>query len=87
MNVLFFTAPWCTTCKGVKPHVISACADVRVNLAFIDTDADPDAAVAKNISSLPTIIIERDGIELDRIVGAIGKSEMAKRLTAAKGEI
>lgn len=87
MNVIFFTAPWCSTCKGIKPHVIGACTDARVNLSFIDIDANPDAAVAKSVSTLPTIIIERDGIELDRIVGAIGKSEMAKRLTAAKGEM
>ncbi len=86
MNVLFFTAPWCATCKGVRPHVISACNDARVPLAFVDTDADPDAAIARGISSLPTIIIERDGTELDRIVGAIGRGEMAKRLTAAKAE-
>ena len=86
MNVIFFTAPWCGACKGIKPHVISACNDARVPLAFVDTDEDAELSIRRGVSSLPTIIIEHNGVELDRITGAVGKNEMAKRLNDARRE-
>jgi thioredoxin-like negative regulator of GroEL len=40
----------------------------------IDIDAHRELAAQKGISSVPTVIVEKDGVEVARIVGAKPKS-------------
>jgi thiol:disulfide interchange protein len=86
----YYTADWCSACKGLRPHVVEACNDAKIALDFIDAgnDGNADYCIRHNVSTLPTIIIySNEGIELDRIVGSFGKHELAKRiLDAGKGD-
>ena len=86
MRIEFFQAPWCGSCKGTKPHVISACKDQGVEIEYIDASIDPDYCNQMRVTQLPTIIIYDGMREVDRIIGAVGKYEMAKRLQEAKSE-
>ena len=68
------TADWCQPCQvmerttWVDPEVISW---IKLNAIAIQVDVDRQRAEAKelNIQAMPTIIVYKDGSELDRVVG------------------
>jgi thioredoxin 1 len=66
-----FWAPWCPPCRALAP-TIDALADRfdgRATIAKLDVDRNPEAAAAFGISSIPAVLIFRDGREVDRLVG------------------
>ena len=87
MYIEFYEAKWCTACHGIKPHVISACKELGIDIEYIDADQSADYCVARNVGSLPTIIAYNDsGNELDRIIGTVGKYDFIKRITDSMKE-
>ena len=68
----YFTATWCGPCKTFKPVVIELIED-GYSIEIIDLDEQQDIAVKYRISSVPTMIIEENGIEVDRFIGALPK--------------
>jgi thioredoxin 2 len=66
-----FYADWCAPCRMVAPFVDElAQAHVgKVIVAKVDTDRAPDVAMKYDIRSIPTIILFRDGEEVERSIG------------------
>lgn len=67
-----FWAPWCSPCRMVAP-IIDQLADQLKGEAVVgkvNIDENEEAAVRMGVSSIPTMIIFKDGQEVDRIVGA-----------------
>ncbi|MCZ6834514.1 MAG: thioredoxin family protein [Planctomycetota bacterium] len=68
------TAVWCGPCKmmdtttWVDPQIISW-IDERVIAIQLDVDEDPDDAQMLEINAMPTIIVFKDGEELNRFIG------------------
>ena len=60
-------ADWCGFCKKTRPHLETIDGE-RDDIAMvaIDTDEDPDAYPEFSVKTLPTIILFKDGEELDR---------------------
>jgi thioredoxin 1 len=70
-TVFYFTADWCTPCKRVKPIVEELNreqADARFQI--IDVDIEMELAKKFEIRSVPTFILIRDGVEINRLTGA-----------------
>ena len=51
------------------------------NIEFIDGDENRDLAIEYNIRSIPTTVIEKEGKEINRLVGVKSKEEMINELT------
>jgi thioredoxin-like negative regulator of GroEL len=49
-------------------------------VAKLNVDENPITAARFNVRSIPTLLVLKEGREVDRIVGAMPKSEIAKRL-------
>jgi thioredoxin 2 len=66
-----FYADWCAPCKMVAPLVdeIAHQKIGRMLVAKVDTDGAPDVAMKYGIRSIPTLILFRDGEEVERSVG------------------
>ena len=47
---------------------------------FIDIDKASELVKKYNISSVPTTIIEENGIEVDRIIGTTSKEQVLERI-------
>jgi thioredoxin 1 len=69
-----FSAAWCGPCRALAP-VINEVKGQFSNVVFEDYDVDEayDEATKYGIRSVPTIIIEKDGKEVDRFTGASSK--------------
>jgi thioredoxin 1 len=76
MTVLFFTASWCSACKGVKPTIIKVCNELGVKFEEVNLDINEALGVKYNICSLPTIIIEKDGQQYARREGATSRADL-----------
>ena len=75
----YFSATWCGPCKAFKP-VMTEIKNEGHYVEFIDTDNMSDLASKYNIRSVPTVVIEEGGVEVDRFVGSIPKQQVLQKL-------
>jgi thioredoxin 1 len=67
-----FWAAWCGPCRSFAP-IYEAASEKHLDMTFakIDTEAEPEISAAAGISSIPTLMIFRDGILLFSQPGAL----------------
>ena len=78
MNVLYFTAGWCAPCKAFKPVVNQVAFQTGLNIQYIDVDASKEAAAKHQITSVPTLLIQKNGVEVDRRSGAMSVTDLER---------
>ena len=77
-------APWCGPCKMVSPILDEFASTMasRLRVAKLNVDENPGTASRYSVQSIPTLILFRDGQEIDRLLGALPKGEMERWLNA-----
>ena len=75
----YFSATWCGPCKAFKP-VMNEISGEGYSVQFIDIDQSQDLAAKYGVRSVPTTVIEENGIEVDRIVGSVSKQQVLSKL-------
>jgi len=76
LEVKKFYATWCGPCKMLTPIMENVKGKfVDVKFENIDVDSQFEIASKYSIRSVPTVIIEKDGKEVQRFAGL--QSEMA----------
>lgn len=73
-----FWAVWCGPCQRVAPIVEELAKENagKAKLAKLDIDENPGIATDFGVSSIPTLILFKGGKEVDRVVGALPKSQL-----------
>ena len=79
----YFSATWCGPCKTFKP-IMNEIAGEGYSVQVIDIDQQQDLAARYNVRSVPTTIIEENGIEVDRIIGSVSKQQVLSKLLQMK---
>ena len=75
----YFSATWCGPCKTFKP-IMNEISGEGYSVQFIDIDQQQDLAAKHNVRSVPTTIIEENGMEVDRIIGSVSKQQVMGKL-------
>ena len=77
----YFSATWCGPCKQFKP-IMEEIAGDGYSIEFIDVDNEQNKAEKYGVRSVPTVVIEIDGKEVDRFIGVLPKKQVIKRLSS-----
>jgi len=75
-------AAWCGPCRIIAPVIDDLAASMagRVRFAKLNLDENPATASRFGVRSIPTLLVFKDGHEVDRIVGVQPKTEIARRV-------
>lgn len=63
-----FWATWCGPCKRQAP-IVEALAQKGYAVAKVDVDEQPGLAQQFQVMSIPTLVIFKDGKEVQRLIG------------------
>ncbi len=75
-------APWCGPCRMIAPMVEELAGTYHGKMKFgkLNVDDHPHVAAQFRIMNIPTLLIFKNGQEVDRIVGVQPKEELVRRL-------
>jgi thioredoxin 1 len=82
-----FWAPWCGPCRMIAPVVEELASENAgsVRVGKLNIDDSPQAAQNYGVSSIPTIMLFKNGEVVERFVGVQPKNRLQEALDAAKG--
>ena len=75
-----FWAPWCGPCRIIGPLVeeLAPSYQGRAVITKMNVDDNPQVAQKYGVTSIPTLMMLKDGKLVDRVVGAMPKGELQK---------
>lgn len=80
-----FFATWCGPCQMLAPVLEELSnSDNSFNIVKIDIDSNMDLAVKYDIEAVPTLVIFKNGKELDRTMGFLDYTELANFINKYK---
>ena len=75
-------ADWCGPCKMMEPvleEILNKKGD-SVQLVKINIDKNQETPVKYGVMNIPTLLFFKDGKEVDRVIGAIPKNKLEKKI-------
>lgn len=66
-----FWAPWCGPCKMIAPVLeeIDAENGDKVGIIKLNVDENPQTTRSFGVMSIPTLILFKEGVEVDKVIG------------------
>ncbi len=79
-----FWAPWCGPCRIQGPIIEKVAEQVsdKAKVAKCNVDENQTVASQFGIQSIPTLVILKDGKEVDRMVGVQQENVLVEKLTS-----
>jgi thioredoxin 1 len=77
-----FWAQWCTPCRMLAPTVEAVAQQYSdsANVVKLNVDDNPTTAQRYGIKGIPTLILFRQGKEVERVVGATSKESITRMI-------
>jgi|TARA_B110000259_G_scaffold22154_1_gene22805 thioredoxin 1 len=83
VSVVQFSAEWCAPCKALIP-VMEKLSDTykdKANFYYADIESGGiNTGSAAGVRGVPTVIVYKKGVEVDRKVGGVAESHMKEFL-------
>lgn len=78
-----FWAPWCGPCRMVSSTVDEIAQDFagKLKVYKLNTDENPQVASQYGIRSIPTLMLFKNGLKVDTVVGAVPKTTLSSTIT------
>jgi thioredoxin 1 len=81
-----FYADWCGPCRMIAPHLEALSKELQGQASIVKLDVDHAQQIASTyqVSSIPTLILFRDGKETGRVVGVRDAKALKEFILSAK---
>ena len=85
VTVKKFGAVWCGPCRALAPVLEGIKKDFEGKATFIEYDVDnsPEEAQKYSVTSIPLVVIEKDGVVLERFQGLSSKMAYSNAINEA----
>jgi thioredoxin 1 len=84
VTVVDFWAEWCGPCRMMTPVLNELAGQFtgKASIGKVNVDSEPGLAEKYRVSSIPTLLVLKDGTEVKRFVGVTPKAELVKAIDA-----
>jgi thioredoxin 1 len=81
-----FWAPWCGPCRMIAPVVEELAVENvgKVKIGKVNVDESPNTAASYSVSSIPTLILFKNGKVVEQFVGMQPKKRLQEAITQAQ---
>ncbi|XP_071707705.1 thioredoxin H2 [Rutidosis leptorrhynchoides] len=80
LMVVDFSASWCGPCKMLEPFIRSLASKYpEIDFIKIDVDELQDVAKQFGVQAMPTLVLLKQGKEVERVIGA-KKDELERKI-------
>ena len=75
-------APWCGPCRMIAPVIEELAKEMQGKIAFgkLNVDENQTASMKYKIMSIPTLLVFKNGVLVDKIVGVVPKEILTQKL-------
>jgi thioredoxin 1 len=77
-----FWAPWCGPCRLIAPVLegLAGKYEGRLKVCKVNTDESPGTPTQYNVHGIPTLILFKNGREVERMVGFAPEPALAAKI-------
>jgi len=83
VEVKQFSASWCQPCRMLTPIINEVKSELNgVSFQYVDVDENGDLASKYGVRGVPTVVIEKNGVEVKRFVGMQQKGTLVNAINS-----
>lgn len=77
-----FYADWCGPCRAIAPIIEEIARELNTKLKVVklDVDQNPETAMQYDVQSIPTLLLFKNGKEVERLIGYMSKSKLLSKI-------
>jgi thioredoxin 1 len=80
-----FWAEWCAPCRLISPVIDELAGEYegKLKVVKLDVDKGPKVSSRYSVTSIPTLIIFKNGTPMEKVIGAVSKNKLKGMIDGA----